>query len=96
MKAIVCTLLVATTVLTGCASDGSHSHECCAEQRFYPEGTMMPPGAQRSMGNVAPAGYRQAQSAAGYAPGPTGSAQYPALPQHFSAAQQRAGQMFAR
>ena len=90
MRAIVCTLLLATVALTGCTSDGSHSHECCAEQRFYPHGTMMP-GAQRAMGNVAPAGYRQAQAAAGYAPGPSGSAQYPAMPQHFSAAQQQAG-----
>lgn len=91
MKAIVCTLLLVTGILTGCASDGSHSHECCAEQRFYPQGTMMPPGAQRTMGNVAPAGYREAQAAAGHAPAATGSAHYPAVPQHFSAAPQHAG-----
>jgi hypothetical protein len=96
MKSTVCTLLLATAALTGCSSDRSHSHECCAEQRFYPQGTMMPPGAQRTMGNIAPAGYREAQAAAGYAPGPTPSPQYPAMPQHFSAAQQHAGQAFAR
>lgn len=96
MKAIVCTLLLATAALTGCTSGGSHSHECCAEQRFYPHGTMMPPGAQRTMGDVAPAGYREAQAAAGYAPGPTGSLQYPAAPHHFSTAQQHSGQAFAR
>ena len=91
MKAIVCTLLLATAALTGCASDRSHGHECCAEQRFYPHGTMMPPGAQRAAGNVAPAGYRQAQAGAGYATGPTSSPQYPAMPPQFSAAPQHAG-----
>ena len=96
MKAIVYALLLATAALTGCSSGRSHRHECCAEQRFYPQGTMMLPGAQRSMGNIAPAGYREAQTAAGYASGPTGSPQYPAMPQHFSAAQQHAGQAFAR
>ena len=96
MKALVCTLLVATAALTGCQSGRSHSHECCAEQRFYPDGVMMPPGAQRPTGDVNPAGYREAQAAAGYAPGPTGSAHYPVAPQHFSVAPQHSGQAFGR
>ena len=95
MKAFVCTLLVATAALTGCQSSGrSHQHECCAEQRFYPEGTMMPPGAQRTMGNGSPVGYRDAQAAAGYAP--AGSPQYPAMPQHFTVAPQHSGQAYGR
>ena len=93
MKAFVCTLLAAAA-LTGCSSQRSHRHECCAEQRFYPEGTMLPPGTQRTMGDIAPAGYREAQTAAGHAP--AGSAQYPAMPQHFSVAPQHSGQAYAR
>lgn len=93
MKALVCTLLVATATLVGCQSGRSHRGECCAEQRFYPHGTMLPPGAQGPTGDVSPAGYREAQAAAGYAP--VGSARYPAVPQHFAVAPQGPGQASA-
>lgn len=87
MKATVCILALALAALAGCQSGRSHQQECCAEQRFYPNGTVYP-GARNQRGAVSPAGYRAAQAMVPYqgmAPpaGTPQSPQYPAPPPRY-------------
>ena len=96
MKAMTVALAAMVAALTGCQTNHSHSRECCAEQRFYPNGTAYP-GSQVQPPANAPSQYMPSYGgqAATRSPSPRYPAmpsQYPAAPQQYSPATSGAGQ----